>query len=196
MIVFPLLKWFDVALKRGATIISTLTMEGFFMFFQQNKCISSIKQIKLSLKSSQKRRDDHFYSYYGRFFHVFSKINACHQKNKLSHPEILSKGSIFIKIYVKWSFSFRGGRGGQVRAWWFPEFVAPMLSSISAEKEEAMMNPYELLLIHGTRRRQNRRCLVEVLDHFWNRRSPMNYDLHVFALWGSISAFKMDSVRI
>ena len=117
MIVFPLLKWFDVALKRGATIISTLTMEGFFMFFQKNKCISSIKQIKLSLKSSQKRRDDHFYSYYGRFFHVFSKINACHQKNKLSHPEILSKGSIFIKIYVKWSFSFRGGRGGQVRAW-------------------------------------------------------------------------------
>ena len=132
MIVFPLLKWFDVALKRGATIISTLTMEGFFMFFQQNKCISSIKQIKLSLKSSQKRRDDHFYSYYGRFFHVFSKINARHQKNKLSHPEILSKGSIFIKIYVKWSFSFRGGRGGQVRAWWLPEFVAPMLSSVSA----------------------------------------------------------------
>ena len=43
-----------------------------------------------------------------------------------------------------------------------------------------MMNPYELLLIHGTRRRQNRRCLVEMLDHFLNRRSPLSVEFLLF----------------
>ena len=114
------------------------------------------------------------------------------KKTDQTHPEILSKGSIFIKFYVKWSFSFRVGGGGPSQGLVVPRicraYVVERFSREGRGNDEpirAAIDSWNKKTTKSTLSRWDARSFFKIAGHLW---------VYNFYFFSKISAGSVENV--